>query len=69
MKIDPNISDLFFNTDTSRAVMLDKKGRFEDFDNRVLSEEADMLLQCLDRLGVTNLPTREELVGDFLARV
>lgn len=65
------ISDLFFNTDVSHTKRYDKKGRFAGFNSDSLLEEAGILLDHLEALGIkrAELPTRAELVHDFLARV
>ena len=68
MKVDGNISDLFFNTDVSRARRLDKRGHFENFDRHILIEEAQAMLDCLARLGLET-PSASALADDFLARV
>jgi len=68
-KVDANISDLFFNTDVSRARKLDRKGHFEGWDESILLQEADDMLRCLERLGVPNLPTAIQLIEDFQARI
>lgn len=50
-KVDANISDLFFNTDVSRARKLDRKGHFEGWDESILLQEARssarVLLTCI----------------------
>lgn len=69
MRVDPNISDLFFNTDVDAARRYDKKGHFDCFDHGTMMIEAGHVLGCLERLGVPNLPTADDLVADFLARV
>ena len=64
MKVDGNISDLFFNTE--HGVMYDVDGNFEEFTS--LEEEAKDFLACLDHLGVAT-PTVEELIEDFNNRI
>lgn len=68
MHIDTNISDLFFNTDISRAKIYDHKGHFMGYKEDVLKEEATDFLNTLDRLGV-NVPTPDQLVQDFYNRI
>lgn len=68
MRVDQNISDLFFNTDISDAVLKDEKGQFAGYDQWALKNEADVFLACLDRLGVA-APTSDELLADFYARI
>ena len=64
MRVDGNISDLFFNT--AHEIIYDVDGNFEEYAS--LEEEAKEFLDCLDRLGVST-PTVEELVEDFNNRV
>lgn len=58
-----HVSDLFFNRDLSDAY---RGGRYEEDRLRV---EAQMLLDNLRHLGVEPLPTADQLVKDFLARL
>lgn len=71
MAINIFISDLFFNLDLDHARRFDKKGQFDCFDNNILRQEADWLLETLSKLGVPPqfIPTRDELVTNFLRRV
>ncbi len=64
MRVDGNISDLFFNTE--HHVSHDQKGQFADHDE--LETEAKYFLDCLDRLGVPT-PTVDELIADFRERL
>jgi hypothetical protein len=64
MKVEGNISDLFFNTE--HGVKYDEDGNFEEFAS--LEEEAKDFLDALDRLGVST-PTVAELIEDFHNRI
>lgn len=66
--VDPNISDLFFNTELDNCKLKDAKGNFEGWDESKLKQEAQDFLSCLDRLGVIT-PSIEDLIGDFYDRV
>lgn len=66
--VNQNISDLFFNTDLSGAAEHDAHGQFTGWEVVKLQDEAEMFLNCLQRLGVT-VPTADELIADFRARV
>lgn len=68
MAIDQNISDLFFNTDFSGCGNNDDRGKFIGYDHAKLQAEADMFLNCLQRLGVP-APSRDELIADFYGRL
>jgi hypothetical protein len=68
MHVNADISDLFFNTDVSHAVVNDKDGQFVDWNHDALREEAETFLASLDRLGVA-VPTADELIQDFHNRV
>lgn len=68
MKVDTNISDLFFNTDHDNAVLTEGK-TFAGYDDAKLLDNAEMTLGCLKRLGVQDLPAARELVQDFHGRV
>lgn len=61
--VNVHISDLFFNRDHNEAF---KNGRY---DNAVLHEDALMLLASLAALGLTPLPTADQLVEDFHSRL
>jgi hypothetical protein len=61
------ISDLFFNLDFDQCTVETDEG--VDYDNAKLLEEAAWLIECLDRLGVKNLPLPGELVADFRKRL
>lgn len=62
--VDQNISDLFFNTDVSDAVVNDNNGNFASYDIAKLRNEAEMFLNCLYRLGVS-IPSVDDLLADF----
>lgn len=68
MRVDANISDLFFNTDISDARLLDAKGNFVGFNEEAMLGVAEDTLGCLSRLGVA-VPSPRELVDDFYKRV
>lgn len=64
MRVNGNISDLFFNTDHHfRAGDKTEAGHHDN-----LPEEAQDFLDCLDRLGVP-VPTSQELIADFYNRL
>lgn len=66
-KINPYISDLFFNLDLKDTKTYDFKGNFKGFNHEDLDKEADWFLDALSRLGV-DVPTKEELIEDFFDR-
>jgi hypothetical protein len=63
-----HISDLFFNLDSSDCV-ISERGHFVGWDEEKLTEKALFMLSTLKGLGVSNLPTPQELVDNFLKRV
>ena len=65
MRVDGNISDLFFNTEHHAAYDSDD-GQFLDHDQ--LEAEAGWFLRCLEHLGV-EVPTIEDLIEDFHNRL
>lgn len=65
MRVDGNISDLFFNTEHHAAHDSDD-GQFLDHDQ--LEQEATDFLAALERLGVV-VPTVDELIEDFHNRL
>jgi len=68
VRIDGNISDLFFNLDLEATVVKDANGKFVCFDDDKLRAEAGWFIECLDRLNVA-VPSIDELIADFYARV
>jgi hypothetical protein len=68
MRIDGNISDLFFNTDVSVAAIHDERGQFVEWDHNKLRDEAQMFLNCLARLNVP-IPSIDDLTADFYGRI
>lgn len=64
MRVDGNISDLFFNTEHNAAY--DDDGDFRDYDQ--LESEATDFLGALYNLGVS-VPKVEELIEDFYNRL
>lgn len=68
MQVNGNISDLFFNTDVSAAAQHDLNGKFTGWDHDKLCAEAQMFLDCLQRLGV-DAPPIDDLIADFHKRV
>jgi hypothetical protein len=68
VRVNPWISDLFFNHDLSGVSKRDSKGMFDGYDEAKLNEEADFVLLALDNLGVAT-PTRDELIADFYDRL
>lgn len=65
MRVDGNISDLFFNTE-HHAAYDSEDGQFLDHDQ--LEQEAWDFLTCLQALGVA-APTVAELIEDFHNRI
>lgn len=57
-RVNADISDLFFNTIHDGAV-----------EHEPLREEAKIFLASLERLGVTPLPSIDDLTADFYGRV
>lgn len=68
MRVDANISDLFFNTDLSQTKLKDDRGHFTGYDEDKLKEEAQLFLSALDRLGVAT-PSVEDLIADYYGRI
>lgn len=68
MRVDGNISDLFFNTWHHFRPTTDERGKPDGGDYDELEAEAKDFIACLDRLGVAT-PTVTELIEDFRARV
>jgi hypothetical protein len=69
MKIDGNISYLFFNTELSVAELpTDRDGVFQGYDETKLHDEAEIFLGCLGRLGVAT-PSVDDLIADFYSRI
>lgn len=66
--INIHISDLFFNSDVTSAADY-YKGSFVGYNRDTLLDLAEHLLQCLEGLGVCDLPSKEALVENFLERV
>lgn len=62
------ISDLFFNQDVSDANTY-KDGKFDGYDHAKMVANAIPFLTSLEHLGVRELPSVEELIADFYARV
>lgn len=67
-RVDPNISDLFFNTDLSSTTLKDGRGHFAGYDEEKLKTEAQLFLSALDRLGVAT-PSVEDLIADYYGRI
>lgn len=68
MRVNTNISDLFFNYDLSDAHREDTGGDFCGYDDGVMLEKAADVIFSLEHLGV-EVPTARELVDDFHARL
>lgn len=68
-RVNINISDLFFNHDVEVAVTRGTGDAFLGFDPERFVEIAGTFLGHLERLGVTQLPTPEELVADYRERL
>lgn len=69
MTVDGNISDLFFNLDHDHAKKHDNHGNFVEFDADSLNTSAIWFLKTLRTLGVSDIPSPQELVNDFYDRV
>lgn len=67
--MDINISDLFFCHDLEDTVTRGEKDVFIGYDPERLLASAGTFLGHLERLGVTRLPSAEELVADFRGRL
>lgn len=67
--IDERLSDLFFNLDHAHAKKRDTHGNFVEFDADSINTTAVWFLRCMRDLGVRNVPSTQELVNDFYARV
>lgn len=71
VRVDANISDLFFNRDLEAAKLYDTKGgprMFVGYDDEKLRDEAQMMLESLTRLGVA-VPSADDLIADFYDRL
>jgi hypothetical protein len=68
-RVGMHLSDLFFNHDLSNAYVEGAKDDGGDYDDEKLKEEAETFLGFLRGMGVTDLPSAEELVEDFRARL
>jgi hypothetical protein len=66
-RVNMYVSDLFFNLDFGQCTVETKEGI--DYDNAKLLEEAAWFIECLDRLGVKNLPLPGDVVSDFRRRL
>lgn len=64
--VDDDVSDLFFNTDHDNAKVM-SMGRFVEWNESALRDNARMFIQSLWRLGV-NVPSEGALLGDFYRR-
>lgn len=67
--INTEISDLFFNTDMSQAVIYDKNRRFERYNTEKLLDIASDFLSNISSITNIELPNNQELVNDFFARL
>jgi len=67
MRINSDISDIFFNTDLEHC--FSGGGGDLSFDRAKLKVEAQLLIDSLHRLGVSVTPSSDDLVDDFLGRV
>lgn len=66
-----DLSDLFFNMDHDDACVRDAspKRAFLRWDTVALQATADLMLECLEGLGVKDMPSSKTIVADFLRRV
>ena len=69
MAVDLNISDLFFNYDTSSAKRANPRAEFDGYDEKALAELAQVFLVQLAPICSVELPTVDELVADFFERL
>lgn len=68
IRINGDISDLFFNHDHGEiAVMEDKV--FSHYDDAKLRESARDFIGYLERLNVSDIPILDDLVADFYGRI
>lgn len=63
------VSDLFFNTDLSRARVYDDAGKSVTYDETILVEEATTFAACVNSLNEGLGVGPEELVADLYARM
>lgn len=63
------LSDLYFNYDQEEATKYDKQGKFMGWDDKVLLENAQAVIACVQGCGGQVDCTPEELVQDFKDRV
>jgi len=69
MLINAHLSDIFFNRAFDEECKQYDRGQFVGYNHEAMITEAETLLFSLDGLGVGGLPSPEELVEDFYARV
>lgn len=62
------VSDLFFNWDHQEAQQHDTEGNFSGWDHAKLISQANSFLVMLSMLNIP-VPSAEDVVDDFLARV
>ena len=69
MRVNPYVSDLFFNHDVTEARIYDD-GMFDGYDHDKMLELAQNVIDCLYGLGLSDyyVPEAEELVADFYER-
>lgn len=63
------VSDLFFNTDLADAVVKDRNGDFDHYDEDILRREAESFLTSVRMLNGALRITPDELIADFYARI
>lgn len=68
MRIDGNISDLFFNHDHGDISVMNEDSQFDHYDDDKLRASALDFIGYLERLNVAT-PSVDDLVADFYARV
>lgn len=67
IRVDANISDLFFNTQHDAATH-DRNDQFAGYDEEKLESAASDVLGSLRRLGVP-VPSVDDLIADFYGRL
>jgi len=64
------VSDIFFNSDASQqSVATSSENQTYGLCHDKMNESAQATIERLEGLGVKDLPTPQELVEDFFARV
>ena len=62
------VSDLFFNTDHSDALIKDSKGNFSHYDDDLMMAEAETFVEQMKIINVV-VPSPREMIKDFYDRL